>query len=232
MNPTISKLLVIIPFSFAVGTGLLFGQADPMVTYQTNTTLLHEAGGWVPLTHDLDLQRGITVFTNGTFRLNEGKPRKLKEGQILRADGFLLNPDGSTLPVIDHISMHGSVRVFKDGEGTPLAGSITLSDGSVVESDGSYTRPNARRSRLRDGQLVALDGTPIDGIDTISYKNGQVAACKSGTMISLQPAPNIILGMFDGTRVSGDGAILAFDGSRRQLAEGEVLAVPGVRAEW
>src|SRR5205807_1792174 len=143
------------------------------------------------------LPHGIVVFTNGTFQLGEGKARALKEGQILRADGFLLNPDGSTLPVVDHLSMNGNVTVYKDGDAIPLSGSITLADGSVVNSDGSYTRPNARRSRLRDGQLLAMDGTQIEGLDTISYKDGHITAYKGGAMINLQPLPNIVLGMFD-----------------------------------
>ena len=232
MRTKIWRVLALIAISITANTCVLFGQAEPMVMFRTNTTLLHEAGHWVPLTHDLELPHGILVLSNGTFQLGEGKARALKDGQILRADGFLLNPDGSTLPVFDHVSMHGSVTVYKNGDALPLAGNITLADGSVVESDGAYTRPSGRRSRLRDGQLVALDGTQIEGLDTISYKDGQVTAFKGGTMINLQPAANIVLGMYDGTRVSGDGAILGLDGSRKQLVSGEIIIAPGVRADW
>ena len=38
-------------------------------------------------------------------RSTNGKTRHLEAGQILRADGILLNPDGSVMPVFDHIAM-------------------------------------------------------------------------------------------------------------------------------
>jgi hypothetical protein len=211
---------------------MLFAQADPTVLCRTNTTLLQQHGEWVPMTEDLAMGAGIKVFTNGTFQIEEGKVRTLKEGQMLRADGFLLNPDGSTMPVFDHLSMKGVVTIFRDGEGAPLGGSFTFPDGSNVNSDGTYTRPSGRNSRLVDGQLLKLDGTPIDGLDTINMNNGRVMVYKGGALISVEPASNILIGMYDGTRVTGDGMVTRMDGSTKQLTEGQTIPVPGVRADW
>ena len=125
----------------------------------------------------------------------------MKEGQVLRADGYLLNPDGSTTPVCDHIAMIGArVMVFKDGEGEALADPLTLPDGSVINPDGFYTRPGGGYSRLVDGQLLTLEGASLAGLDTISFRNGRVVVYKAGALIPLQ-SPNVIMGMYDGTRV-------------------------------
>ena len=159
--------LVIIQFFLAANAGLVYAQANSStegVTCRTNTTLLQHGGQLTPLTEEMTMPGGIKVFTNGTFRVNEGKERVLKEGQVLRADGYLLNPDGSIMPVRNHIAMsHSKVMVFKDGEGEALAAPLTLPDGTVINPDGTYARPYGRRSRLADGQLLTLEGAALQG---------------------------------------------------------------------
>jgi len=202
------------------------------VTYRTNTTLVERGGEWTPLTVKMTMPGGIQVFTNGTFRVNEGKVRRIKEEQMLRSDGYLLNPDGSIMPVFDHITLSGgAAMVFKDGEGSALAAPLTLADGSVINPDGSYARPSGRYSRLVNGQFLTLEGVPLGGLDTISFRDGKVVVHKSGATIPLQSA-NVIMGMYDGTRVRGDGFISYRDGTTAQMTEGQILTVPGVRASW
>ena len=121
--------------------------------------------------------------------------------------------------------------VFKDGEGSPLAAPLTLADGSVINPDGSYARPSGRYSRLVNGQFLTLEGVPLGGLDTISFRDGKVVVHKSGATIPLQSA-NVIMGMYDGTRVRGDGFISYRDGTTAQMTEGQILTVPGVRASW
>jgi hypothetical protein len=175
---------------------------------------------------------GIKVLTNCTFRVNQGKARPLQEGQILRDDGFLLNPDGSIMPVQDHIAMSkGTVMVFKDGEGEALTTTLTLPDGTGINPDGSYVRSSGRRSRLADGQLLSLDGTPIRGLDTITMRNGSVVVYKSGALIPLESAV-VIMGMADGTRVRGDGLITSPNGTTSQLVEGQTITMPGLLVGW
>jgi hypothetical protein len=178
---------------------------------------------------------GIEVFTNGTFRVKEGKTRLLKEGEILRADGYLLQPDGSVMPVFDHIAVSkGRVMVFKDGEGEALSAPLTLPDGSVINPDGSYWRPSGsygRRGRLGEGRLLTLEGTALGGLDTVSLRNGKVVVYQSGAWISLQ-APNQVMGTHDGTRVRGDGFVTFRDRTTIQLAEGQTITAPGIRGDW
>ena len=235
MKPMTLRVLVNVQFFLAANAVLLFAQANSSteaVTCLTNRTLLQRRGEWTLLESQMTMPGGITVFTNGTFQVNEGKTRHLEAGQILRADGVLLNPDGSVMPVFDHIVMsNGRVMVFKDGEGEALTAALTLPNGSILNPDGSYSRPSGRRSRLVDGQLLTLEGASMRGLDTITLRNGKVVVYKSGALIPL-PSPNVIMGMYDGSRVRGDGLITSRDGTTSQLTEGQTITVEGVRADW
>jgi hypothetical protein len=238
MKQMVLRTLAIYQFFVVANANLLFAQTNSSaeaVTCRTNTTLLQRGGELTPLTEELTMPGGIEVFTNGTFRVKEGKTRPLKEGQILRADGYLLEPDGSTMPVFDYIAMSkGRVMVFKDGEGEALSAALTLPDGSVINPDGSYWRPAGsygRRSRLAEGRLLTLEGAALAGLDTISLRNGKVVVYQSGAFISLQ-ASNQVMGMHDGTRVQGDGFITFRDRTTTHLAEGQTITVPGLRTDW
>ena len=142
-----------------------------------------------------------------------------------------MNPDGSSLPVFDHIVMKGRVLVYKDGESQTLTGPLTLADGSVIQPDGFYTRPNGRRSRLVDGQLLTPDGGVLSGLDTIGLYNGMVVVYKVVGLIPVFPQ-NKIMGMYDGTKVTGTGIVLSRAGVATQLSEGEMITVDGIRAGW
>ena len=227
--------LVILQFFLAANAGMLCAQSNfskEGVTCRTNRTLLQRGGEWTLLSSEMTMPGGIKVFTNGTFQVNDGKARHLQEGQILRPDGNLLNPDGSIMPVFDHIAMSGAtVMVFKDGKGQALTDTLILPDGTGINPDGTYARPGGRRSRLVDGQLLTLEGVPMPVLDTISFRSGKVVVYKSGALIPL-PSPNVIMGMYDGTRVGGDGFITFPNGTTAQMAEGETITVEGVRADW
>lgn len=229
------RILVVTQFFLAANAVLLFAQANSSietVTCLTNRTLLQQGAGWTLLESPMTMPGGIKVFTNGTYQVNEGKTRHLGTGQLLRADGFLLNADGSAIPVFDHIVMsNGKVMVFKDGEGEALTTALTLPDGSVINPDGSYSRPYVRQSRLVDGQLLTLQGASMRGLDTITLRNGKVVVCKSGRLIQLQ-SPLETMGLYDGSRVRGDGLLTSRDGTTSKLAEGQTITVEGVRAEW
>jgi len=235
MKRTTLGSLVIVQFFLAANAGLLFAQSNSStdgVICRTNRSLLQHGVKRTLLTAEMTMPGGIKVLTNGTFRVNEGKRRLLETGQILRADGTLLNPNGSIMPVFDHIAMSGAtVVVFKDGEGEALTDTLVLPDGTGINPDGSYSRPGGRRSRLVDGQLLTLEGASMSGLDTITLRNGKVVVYKSGVLIPL-PTPNVIMGMYDGTRVRADGFVTFPDGTTAQMAKGQTITVEGVRADW
>ncbi len=179
------------------------------------------------LTENLKFPFNINISTNGTFKIAGGKERRLEAGQILRRDGWLLNPNGSIEPVFNHVAMQaGRVIVVRDGQAASLMSTMTFPNNLRVAPDGLCVYPDGGSSRLIDGQLFQLDGTAIAPKDTITLKNGRVVVQKDGSLITLAPVQ--ILGMNDGTRVSGSGSIQRRDGSPTQLREGETILVDGV----
>src|SRR5215467_7421395 len=69
-----------------------------------------------PLTSKtIKLPFDVEVSTNGTFKVGEGKERKLGEGQIIRSDGWLVSADGAFQPVVDHLEMQvGKAFLVRD----------------------------------------------------------------------------------------------------------------------
>jgi hypothetical protein len=174
----------------------------------------------------VELPLHVKVNSDGTFKVGDGKQRQLEPGQVIRRDGWILNPDGSIQPVVDHVAMKaGQVMVVRDGRAETPAGPITLTNNLYITPDGFCDYPDGRHARLRDGQLFRLDGTSIPSKDTVTLKNGQVFVQKDGTLLSLTPIQ--IMGMNDGTRVHGDGLIQKLDGSTSQLQEGQTILIDG-----
>jgi hypothetical protein len=180
------------------------------------------------LDQPLDLPENITVATNATFRVHNGRERTLLPGQVLSADGCLTSPDGSIEPVFDHIAMvKGAVVVCRDGLKSTLQESLVLGDGSIVSPAGMYDHQGAGGFLfLLDGQMFRLDGRPIPVKDTITLRAGKVQVQKDGSSFEVTPGRSLM--MNDGTKVFGDGSVVSPDGSTRQLLEGEILVVPGV----
>ena len=173
------------------------------------------------------LPNDIKVMTNGTFRVQGGKERTLAEGQSISSDGWLASPDGSLMPVVDHILMkNGHALLVKDGESSALTQAMTLGNQTRIEPDGSVQTPDGRLLRLLDGQMYKLDGSLIQTKDTISLKNGKVMVQKDGSAFDVPSGRSLM--MNDGTKVFGDGTVVMKDGSRVTLAEGQIIVVTGV----
>ncbi len=188
---------------------------------------LAEGKSFTP-TNSVALPYGVKVMTNLTFTVNAGRERKLMEGQILNKDGMLQSPDGSLVPVMDHITQKdGKVTLVKEGVASVLEGETKLADGSIVMADGTYIEKSGRRTRLLDGQLIKLDGAALPATDTATLTAGKVVIQKDGSQLTLRLAQSIM--MADGTKILGDGTVINSDGSTAKLVEGEVLKIEGVR---
>ena len=184
-------------------------------------------GESLPMEKAVVLPDDIEVRTNGTFIVGGGKERKLKEGQVLNADGTLLSPDGRLTPVFDHLVMRrGRVVVYKDGEENRPTGVTVLGNGMQVMADGAVTSPTGTTSRLLDGQLMRLDGRAVPVADTITLNQGKVVVQKDGSMVQVRRDASIM--MNDGTKVFGNGTVVKKDGSQVTLEEGQIIKVQGV----
>ena len=235
MKQTTLRVLPLFSFLLTASAAALFAESgsDPdAVICRTNQTLLQRGADLKPVNEPMNLSPSIKVSTNCTYQVEEGKDRDLEPGQTLRADGFLLNADGSIVPVADHVAMNkGVVTVYKDGKGQAITSSLTLGDGSTVDPDGSYSRPNGRRGRLRDGQILTMGGAALPSLDTITFRGGKVTVYKSGALVTIDAA-NQTMGMADGTKVRGDGFLISRDGAETPLKEGQTITVESLRAEW
>ncbi|HZI31443.1 MAG TPA: DUF6799 domain-containing protein, partial [Candidatus Binatia bacterium] len=182
-----------------------------------------------PITNELTLPFDVEMNTNGIFKIgDDGKERKLQEGQVIRSDGWLTSPDGAVQPVYDHIAVKaGRVVVVRDGQGNALAESMTCTNGLNLAPDGWCVYPGGRRARLLDGQLFQLDGSTIPAEDAATLVNGQVVVQKDGGLIHLVPVQ--MMGMDDGTKVYGNGTIQKHDGTTMKLKEGQTVLMEGIR---
>jgi hypothetical protein len=197
------------------------------VTAQDRKLLVSTGGQFTVTTNLVKLPFDIVVSTNLTYRVGEGKDRPLKDGQVLNADGTLLNPDGTTHPVYDHVTMNRNrILVMRDGDYSPLTGPLKLGDGSQISPDNYLRKPTGERFRLLDGQVFRLSGAAVAGKDTISLVNGQVVVQKDGSSFKVPHGSTLM--MNDGTKVFGEGYALKRDGSRVTLVEGQTLTVEGV----
>lgn len=229
MNINRILLLVWLPIFFGLALPVRALAEVDGATVKDNQVYAIQGDQLEPLTQNLKLPFKVEVYTNGTFKVGkDGKPRQIREGQVVRNDGWLLNPDGSIEPVFDHVMMkNGRVYVVRDGQATALTKTMTFPNGMTLEPNGDGSNLPGGQIRLQDGQLFRLNGTPIQARDTISMKNGRVVVQKNGTLIPLSPVQ--IMGMDDGTRVRGDGTIWKHDGTTFQLKEGQTILVAGAR---
>jgi hypothetical protein len=226
MNRIFYKLLLVI----ACFTSPLLARAGndvDAVTVKDDKVYSIQGGQMDLLLENVKFPEDVEVTTNGTFTVGTGKERKLLEGQVIRRDGWLMNPDGSVEPVIDYVTFKGAkVLVVRDGKAVTLTKPMTFPNNLYIRPDGSCVYPDGSISaRLMDGQLFRLNGTPILSKDTVSLIKGQVVVQKDGSLITLKPVQ--IMGMNDGSRVYGTGLIEKPDGTTLQLREGQTILLNG-----
>lgn len=209
------------------GLGAALAADITAVTRKGEQMFIVQDGALAPMTAEVSLPQAIQVFTNGTFTVEGGAPRPLKDGERLGADGLLLSPDGRLEPVFDHLTLRqGKVRLVRDGQARPLTQTFRFPDGSRLEPDGTLREAGGRLRRLLDGQLLRLNGAPIPVKDTISLQQGRVVVQKDGALLSVAKGRSLM--MNDGTKVFGDGTVQRPDGTKYRLVEGQIVTVDGV----
>jgi hypothetical protein len=223
-----NRILIVILLA-VLGIPVFRATADGVdgVTVKDGDVYSLQGGKLTPLTESLDLPFDVEVNTNGTFKVGkDGKDRQIQEGQVVRNDGWMLNPNGAIQPVFDHVVMtKGQVYVVKDGQSTALDKTMVFPNGMSVDPQGYGSNLPGGVKRLVDGQLFRLDGTPIQAKDTVSLKNGQVVVQKNGSLIPLQSVQ--VMGMDDGSRIYGSGLIEKRDGQQIKLREGQTILLDG-----
>ena len=140
------------------------------------------------------LTNDVKVVTNGVFTVGAGRKRQLREGQGIDATGMLTSPDGTLVPVLDHLVMlKGMLNLVKDGEQQVLSREYKLADGSIIGSDGTVRGADGRLRRLLDGQIFKLDGSAMDTTDTVTRIKGEIVLQKDGGRLTLRPTQTIMM---------------------------------------
>ncbi len=169
----------------------------------------------------------VIVKTNGTFTVQGGTLRTLREGESITKEGRLNKPDGTVQPVVNHVTRtRGQVMLVQDGEAAPAREPVKISDGTIVYPDGKVTPAAGSPRRLLDGEVFQLKGGALPARDTITLQDGKVKVQKDGSLLTVESGRTIM--MNDGTKVFSDGKIIKRDGATAQLAEGQVIVIEGV----
>jgi hypothetical protein len=221
------RWIVVLLFLIAARLGAAEDTTIERVLKQDGKILIQRNGKTEEMGKAVALANHVAVATNGTFKVDGGKERKLQEGQAISRDGSLISSDGSVVPVVNHLIMQrGQVIVVIDGDAAPLSGNMAFPNGGVITGDGSFTGPDGRTIRLLDGQVFRMNGSPLAAKDTVTLRGGRVMVQKDGSLLSVAPTSSLM--MNDGTKVLGEGALIKPDGERMALQEGEVVVIPGV----
>lgn len=225
-----NRILLIVIFAMLCAPAIRAWAGDEVdgVTVKDNKVFAIRGDKLEILSTNLSLPFDVEATTNGTFTVGEGKERQIKEGQVVRNDGWLLNPDGSIEPVFDHVVMkNGRVYVVRDGQASAISKQFVFPNNITVDPDGTGSNLPGGQTRMQDGQLFRMDGTPVQARDTVTLKDGRVVVQKEGTLIPLSPVQ--MMGMSDGTRVFGTGRIQKMDGTIIELHEGKTIFLEGAK---
>ena len=139
-------LLLAAAVTFAAETNVV-----DRVQFQGGQVLTWPGGKVLLAPNEAGLPFDVLVKTNGTFTVQRGKMRTLLAGESINKDGTLTKPDGSTQPVMDHVTLRrGLVTVVRDGEAAAASGPVPLADGTTIYPDGKVTsRSGATRRSNR-----------------------------------------------------------------------------------
>jgi hypothetical protein len=59
----------------------------------------------------------------------------------------------------DYVGMRGAIMMlYKSGDSIAMTSVITLREGTVIKQDGSFTRRNGSSGKLKEGEVIYMDG--------------------------------------------------------------------------
>jgi len=122
---------------------------------------------------------------------------------------------------------------------TQLNGSVRLINGMIVNSDGTFKKPNKKPQQLTSGEFLDIDGKVFKTKDELDaqitrhrealnreyllFQNGEVVQIKNGTRIILEDK----ITLANGTLLYPNGLCQLKTGTKLNLHEGECLDMHG-----
>jgi hypothetical protein len=119
----------------------------------------------------------------------------------------------------------GKVMTMEDGKKTELTGDRTLENGTKITTTGNVTTPDGKTFQLKDGDLIADDGTFHTRVvsDGIVKKDGKIMKVTAGEKSELSAEATLA----DGTKVMTNGDVVGKDGKKWNLDENDAILNDG-----
>ena len=225
-NSNMSITLACVLFS-GLGSNVIAQDGPEFFLFKDGKVWAGQANKITPLEIDTELPNHIGISTNGTFKVGSYSPRRFAEGEILDADGMLIDPNGKLAPIIDHVAIDAGRTVSSVNADSAIMGQdIQLGTDKVLTTDRVLLGGEHGWMRVIDGLLFTPDGKTIPARDTITLREGKVVVQKEGTQLAIDSGRSIM--MNEGTKVLGDGRVISPDGQATQLVEGQIIIIEGV----
>jgi len=123
----------------------------------------------------------------------------------------------------DHFMMlDGKLVIMKDNEVKNVTKEVTLSNGTKVMPDGTVVAKDGTKSMLKEGESLGMDGKPMVK-DHFLMKGGKMIAMVGGKAITM--TKEIVID--NGAKILVDGTVMAKDGTKKILKEGQMLFTDG-----
>lgn len=124
----------------------------------------------------------------------------------------------------------GKMQQTKSGKVFLMEKDLKTDNGFVITRDGNVVAPDGSVTKLKNGQVVSMDGKIMDHGNTKLKKDGfrmhdgKIYATVGGSENVLKEDTTLA----NGTKVSTKGEVLAKDGTSMKLSEGQKLDMAGM----
>ncbi len=127
--------------------------ATEYIMMKDDKIMMVNKGDVTEVTETMTFENGVTVMADGKYKLSE-------DGEVMMLNnGDSLNMDGE-LTMGSYIKKVGGSLLMMEGteEQMEVEETITLGDGSTLDTSGKITRPNGDEMVLDDGDKISMGG--------------------------------------------------------------------------
>jgi hypothetical protein len=139
-------------------------------TFQDGNMLLVKNGIFTQIEEDTTLVNGIMVMCDGNYINKDGTKAMFKEGEHMDMSGNIIlpintdyyNKNNNYDQLSDgYVFLNGKMQVVKNGIATPVVRDITLSNGTIIMSDGNYLKNGGSKTMFKEGEHMDMSGKII-----------------------------------------------------------------------
>jgi len=145
--------------------------------FQNGRVVMVKNGKITMLDKDVTLSNGMVIMSNGNYMQKGGMQTALRENQHIDMAGNIMLMDKA--PVLGYnqekkyadgyLYRDGRVLSVKNGVMTLIDKDITLSNGTVIMSNGNYMVKGGKKVMMREGEHVDMNGKATFNKDFSKY---------------------------------------------------------------